>query len=157
MLYGRFVGSWDVRSVDMDQEGQRRDRSGEIAAASGTSHGSWGGRAVQDVLYPIGSTPGQFGTTLRSYDEKADVWHVSWMAPAGGEFIHLIGREAHGRIVQTGWGPDVGRREKWIFSDITDQSLLWQGMVSTDDGETWRLVQEMRATRRQDPSSNCRD
>ena len=69
------------------------------------------------------------------------------MSPAGGEYAHLIGRETDERIVQTGHGPDPARLDRWTFSEITDDSFLWQGEVSDDDGKTWRLVQEIHATR----------
>jgi hypothetical protein len=147
MLYGRFVGSWDVVAVDFDEEDGscRRERRGEW-------HFSWvlGGRGVQDVLHAVGSPPERFGTTLRCYDHAADVWRVSWMAPAGGEFVELVGRDLNGRIEQIGHSPDPTRIERWTFSEITDDSFLWQGEVSRDEGQTWRLIQEMRATRRDD-------
>ncbi|MGH2871311.1 MAG: hypothetical protein ACRDL5_02500 [Solirubrobacteraceae bacterium] len=143
MLYGRFVGSWRIESVNYDEHGQRRrERTGEW-------HFAWilGGRGVQDVLYAAGSPPEDFGTTLRCYDHLKDVWHVSWMQPADGEFVHLIGRETNGQIVQIGTGPDPSRQERWTFSEITANSFVWQGEVSRDGGQTWRLMQEMQATR----------
>src|SRR6266540_316366 len=67
-----------------------------------------------------------------------DLWHISWMSPACSEYAHLIGRETDERIVQTGHGPDPARLDRWTFSEITDDSFLWQGEVSDDDGKTWR-------------------
>jgi len=143
MLYGRFVGSWDVDATDFEGDGSSRRRRGEW-------HFAWvlGGRGVQDVLYAVGSPPELFGTTLRCYDAERDIWHVSWMAPAGGEFVHLVGRESEDGIVQIGQGPDPTRVERWTFSEISDDAFLWRGEVSYDGGDEWTLVQEMRAARR---------
>ncbi len=90
----------------------------------------------------------QFGTTLRCYDPTQDAWHVTWMQPFGGEFVHLVGRKVGDRVVQEGAGSDPRRRERWSFTDIASGSFLWLGEVSFDDGTTWFLEQEMRANRR---------
>jgi hypothetical protein len=58
-------------------------------------------------------------------------------------------RGARGRsgIELIGHGSDPTRIERWTFSEITEDSFLWRGDVSRDDGQTWRLIQEMHATR----------
>jgi hypothetical protein len=124
--------------------------TGQWRKLRGEWHFAWilGGRGVQDVLYAAGSTPDRFGTTLRCYDEQADVWRVSWMQPATGEFFELTGRAEGDRIVQIGHSPGSSAIECWTFSEITPESFLWQGEISADGGESWRLVQEMRARRR---------
>jgi hypothetical protein len=59
MLYGRFVGTWDVEATWYDGE--------EVRRGTGEWHFAWvlGGRGVQDVLYGSGASPDRFGTTLR--------------------------------------------------------------------------------------------
>jgi len=142
MLYGQLVGSWSVQSTWYD-------RNGEIKKKRGEWHFGWvlGGRGIQDVLFAEGATPDQYGTTLRCYDPALKIWHVSWMQPYGGEFVHLIGRKVGDSIVQEGSGLDPARRERWTFRDITANSFLWLGEVSFDGGKTWFLEQEMRGTR----------
>ncbi len=143
MLYGQFVGSWDMDVTWYEQGGGQRKGRGEW-------HFAWilGGRGIQDVLFGAGAPAHKFGTTLRCYDPAMDAWHVTWMQPYGGEFVHLLGRKVGDRIVQEGIGSDPRRRERWSFTDITPDSFLWIGEVSLDDGATWFLEQEMRATRR---------
>jgi hypothetical protein len=80
-----------------------------------------------------------------------DAWHIAWMQPASGEFVHLLGRKVGDWIVQEGIGSDHRRRERWSFTDITPNSFLWLGEVSLDDSVTWSLEQEMRAIRRAAP------
>lgn len=143
MLYGQFVGSWDIDATWYEPSGGSRKGKGQW-------HFAWilGGRGIQDVLFLSGAPRHEFGTTLRCYDVAVDAWHVSWMQPHGGEFVHLLGRKVGDRIVQEGVGSDPVRRERWSFTDITPDSFLWLGEVSFDEGVTWFLEQEMRAIRR---------
>jgi mannose-6-phosphate isomerase-like protein (cupin superfamily) len=76
MVFGQFVGSWDVVNVNIDeQDGMRLDEH------RCEWHFSWvlGGRGVQDVLYSVDWSPDRFGSTFRCYDPKADVWRCTWM------------------------------------------------------------------------------
>lgn len=148
MLYGQLVGSWDVEATWYDAEGGSRGGRGEW-------HFAWilGGRGIQDVLFASGASPHEFGTSLRCYDESLDAWHITWMQPQGGEYVHLIGRREDDRIVQEATNSDPGRRERWSFTDVSSDSFVWVDEVSLDGGATWRLEQEMRGVRRPTPSS----
>jgi hypothetical protein len=143
MLYGQFVGSWDIDALWHLPDGSTRTAKGEW-------HFGWilGGRGVQDVLFAAGAPRDHYGITLRCYDPSADIWHVTWMQPYGGEFVHLTGRKEGERIIQEGQGSDPSRRERWSFNDITPDSFLWLGEASFDGGLTWTLEQEMRGRRR---------
>lgn len=142
MLYGQFVGTWQIESAWF--KGEKIARK-----ARGTWVFGWilGGRGVQDVLFTAGAKPAQYGTTLRAYDELLDAWHISWMMPESGEFVDLLGRRIGDRIVQEGLGNDYLRRERWSFTEIAPDSFVWLGEVSFDRGATWVLEQRMRATR----------
>jgi hypothetical protein len=143
MLYGRLVGSWAVES-----SWQPRERPGR--KGSGEWHFAWilGGRGVQDLLYSSGAPAHERGTTIRCYDEAADLWHITWMQPAAREFVSLVGRAEGGRIVQVEEGrAGAGRIARWSFADITASSFLWLGESSEDGGASWSLEQEMKARR----------
>lgn len=144
MLYGQFVGAWDVDVTWYQADGGRRQGKGEW-------HFAWilGGRGVLDVLFASGAPAYQYGTTLRCYDKAMDAWHIAWMQPAGGEFVDLVGWQDGERIMQYGSGQDPRRSERWSFNEITPNSFLWLGEVSFDQGETWVLEQKMCATRRE--------
>ncbi len=145
-LYGRFVGSWDIDATWFDQSGPTSECRGEWQFA-------WilGGRAMQDVLFATGMPSDRFGTTLRCYDRVLDVWHIFWMQPAAREFVHLKGREVGDRIVQEGVDLASGRHLRWSFTEMTPDSFVWLGEVSSDEGRSWFLEQEMHATRRASP------
>ncbi|MHC1782270.1 MAG: hypothetical protein AB9891_05820 [Anaerolineaceae bacterium] len=142
MLYGQFVGSWDIDATWHQPDGISHTAKGEW-------HFDWvlGGRGVQDVLFAKGSPLDHFGTTLRCYDPTLDVWHITWMQPFGGEFVHLTGRQVGDRIVNEGSGTEAGRLERWSFTEITPRTFLWLGEASFDAGQTWFLEQEMHANR----------
>jgi hypothetical protein len=142
MLFGQFVGSWDIDGTWYQQGGESRQGKGEW-------HFAWilGGCGIQDVLFTSGAAPHQFGTTIRCYDKAMDAWHIVWMQPASGEFVRLLGRKIADRILIEGVGTDLRRRERWSFNKITPASFLWLGEVSFDGGVTWILEQDMRARR----------
>jgi len=152
MLFGRFVGAWDVDVTLYDFDGNVHARG------SGEWLFGWvlEGRAVQDVLIrPPRATranagePDEFweyGTTLRVYEPATGTWRVTWSAPVQGRALTLAARASGDDIVL-----DSEEREplwvRWVFSEITDDSCLWRGSASDDGGETWLLLQEMRMRR----------
>ena len=142
MLFGRFVGAWDVASTWWDADGSTRQQDGEW-------HFAWalGGRAVQDVLFGRDAAADQRGTTLRAYDERDGTWHVSWYCPAQAQFVHLVARRDGDGILIEGATTDGASRERWSFDRIEPDAFRWQGRTSEDGGATWRLQQEMHATR----------
>jgi hypothetical protein len=142
MLYGQFVGSWSMDATWFEKNGESRKGKGEW-------HFGWilGGRGIQDVLFAEGSPEHTFGTTIRCYDPVIDAWHITWMQPHGGEYVHLLGRKMGDRIVNQGYSADHERLARWSFSNIIPDSFLWLGEVSFDNGATWFLEQEMQGTR----------
>ncbi len=141
MLYGQFVGSWDIEGTWYQPDGSNTTGKGEW-------HFDWilGGSGVQDVLFASGAPAHQYGTTLRCYDKAIDAWHLVWMQPASGEFVNLVGRRVGDRAV--GETVDSNVRRRWSFTEITPTSFHWLGEMSSDNGHTWFLEQEMKAVRR---------
>jgi hypothetical protein len=151
MLFGQFVGTWDaeISSFGLDGAAPERRHSGEWRFG-------WvlEGRAIQDVLTSPrreeranGAETVEYGTTLRFYDARIDAWRITWVAPPFGRVVNLIARPHGEDILLEGRAPN-GSLVRWSFSEITGESFRWQGHVSTDEGRTWALAEEMSLRRR---------
>jgi hypothetical protein len=140
-LYGRLVGVWDI-------DNRYRDNDGQWHSATGHWCFGWvlGGRAVQDVLW-CPELPQRYpGTTIRCYDVRTKLWHITWLSPYSGSYVTQTARsDGNGGMIQEGADPD-GTRTRWVFRDVTATSFHWQGFSAAEKGE-FELVQEMNATR----------
>ena len=151
MLYGQFVGSWNLDVIEYKDDGTMRRRAGEW-------HFGWAleGRAVQDVwtVPPRGQREGdaaalsnRYGTTLRVYDPRIDAWHIQWTEPVGQTYLSMTGRAEGNDIVQLGRNA-AGQVIRWGFYEIMPDSFLWRGETSADGKTNWKRVVEFRALRK---------
>jgi hypothetical protein len=148
MLFGRFVGSWDLQWAGKGPDGQPARMDGEL-------HFGWvlGGRAVQDVwIVPGRGKPGEgqpplafHGSTIWFYDPSVDAWRSTWIEPVNGRVRRFLGRSVDGDVLLLSDEDDP--RLRWRFTDIERDSFRWLGQTSRDGGVTWDLTEEMLATR----------
>jgi hypothetical protein len=132
------LGSWQIANHQFDEAaGVWRDQ--ELTWHFGRIIDGLG---VQDVL----RSKNGCGTTIRVYDTGMDAWRVAWYGPRLGNFGTLVARPHGDEIYQDGTGQD-GRPLRWNFTEIEPDSFRWLGYISDDGGTTWRLEQQMRATR----------
>jgi hypothetical protein len=141
MLFGQFVGDWDIEARYVQSDGSWVKMSGEV-------HFGWilGGTAIQDVW--MGRKEGSkkltlFGTTIRFYDPKIDAWRSTWLSPIKGLVQTFIARKVDDRIVLE-LQNTTGYPEKWIFSQITPMSFRWHSEETHDCGKTWLMTEEMQ-------------
>ena len=147
MLFGQFVGAWDVAITNMQPDGTTINVEGEW-------HFGWAleGRAIIDVwIAPRRSLrdtagSGGYGTTVRFYDPAIDAWRSTWIAPTGHVVQPFIGRKIADEIVLEGRFEE-GILTRWIFSDITGARFRWRSVESSDEGMTWTETQTMDARR----------
>lgn len=156
MLYGQFIGSWDVKVIDHDPDGSCHEGFGEV-------HFGWvlEGRAIQDVwIVPRrdaghgrnASTIGnRYGTTLRVYDPNIKAWHIIWINPVTQAYNTMLGHKVKDEIVQE-YRDEDGTSNQWIFSEITPNAFHWIGRSSHDMGKTWYVETEFIAQRRGSPN-----
>jgi hypothetical protein len=95
------------------------------------------------------------GMTIRLYDKDADTWSLFWIdsrfariePPVTGRFANgrgtFLGPDAHNGI------PVVCR---FLWSDITADSVRWAQALSTDNGATWETNWVMELTRAEETS-----
>ena len=151
-LFGQFVGSWDVEVTNY-----RSDGSSETIPAEW--HFAWalGGRAIQDVwIAPSRAArvsgdftgrDGEWGATVRFYDEAINGWRSTWIGPRNRVVMPFLARNVGEEIVLEGSFTE-GVTTRWIFSEITTDSFSWRAVESKDNGQSWTRLQEMRARRR---------
>lgn len=152
MLYGQFVGEWDVAVTNHGDDGRTTRGTGEWIFG-------WvlEGRAIQDTWIvpsrkdrdPAAESPGPYGTTLRFYVPAENRWRIVWINPVGGAIERMTARAIGGEIVQEGHD-DEGRPFRWVFFGITGDAFRWQSEELTAAG-VWRVNQEMTVTRRPAP------
>jgi hypothetical protein len=141
MLFGQFVGDWDIASV------KTPNPSGVAFRAGGEVHFNWilDGRAVQDVWMSYDAqSKGAFpvGTTIRVYDPSMDAWQSTWISAISRTVQTFIARQVGKEIIlESQTKKDLP--ERWIFSDITPESFRWHSEESSDGGKLWALTEEM--------------
>jgi hypothetical protein len=148
MLFGRFVGSWEIEWRGVDADGTERRMQGEL-------HFGWvlGGRAVQDIwIVPARGLPGEgqpgvsfHGTTVRFYDPAIDAWRSTWIEPVNGRVRRFIGRPDGDDIVLL--SDEDEPQLRWRFTDVTPGSFRWVGEISRDGGTTFVFDEEMLVRR----------
>jgi uncharacterized protein len=148
-LFGQFVGDWEAEWTGYPADtSERQTGTGEI-------HFAWvlDGRAIQDVwIFPSrheqrqGQPLEEWGSTLRLYDPKLKRWTICWATPLNAA-IRLMTARAVGEEIWVEGSNLKGQLLRWIFSQITPHSFHWRNVVSEDDGQTWRLQEELEARR----------
>lgn len=141
--FGQFVGLWRFRMEIYNSDGT-------IRSGVGTWDFHWlvPGKAVQDI-WKLSNTGGdahkpykEIGTTIRVLDERAHVWHVVWIATMKPSVQEFLATERDDKLELLGRDRD-GSLTIWCFSHITPKSFDWTAKSSKDEGQTWRLEQEM--------------
>ena len=149
MLFGQFVGDWDIVSV------KSPNPSGVAFKAGGEVHFAWilGGRAIQDVWMTYDDELKKavpVGTTIRVYDPGSGTWKSTWISVLRHTVQTFIARQFREDVILEGI-TEAAKPERWIFSEIKPDSFRWHSEESSDDGESWTLTEEM-VMRRQRPS-----
>jgi len=148
MLFGQFVGAWDVDVTFIQPDGTRMEVPAEW-------HFGWAleGRAVVDVwIAPRrslrdGSGDGEYGASLRFFDPTVDGWRSTWIGPGRRVVMPFVARPVGDEIVLEGSFAE-GVLEQWVFSDVSEDRFQWRAVESHDGGATWTTKQEMAARRR---------
>ena len=149
-VFDRFVGTWDCDYVHYEKDGSVTKYPGEVIFG-------WiiDGRALQDIWigYEKGRSKNErsIGTTLRIFDSKSRKWRIVWVDPEAGVIKALTGGAVGDRIVLEGRAED-GSSMRWSFNDIRNDSFVWRGETSSDEGRRWRLTAEYHMRRRSMPA-----
>lgn len=86
------------------------------------------------------------GINLRTYDAKAEKWHIEWVDNINHRFINFEGSSEPGEFRMEGIN-SAGRLAKIRFFDFKPNSFKWEQAWTFDNGNTWVVVSKMNATR----------
>jgi hypothetical protein len=149
MLFGSFVGEWDMQVEFFDQGGST------IWTGPGLWSFAWilDGRAIQDVLtydsaesFPAPPGIRRIGTSIRYYHPTERIWRMTWVGATAGIYLTFAARRVDAGISIVGADTD-GSPLEWVFSDITPNSFIWTGRTAAGGGPWW-IEQRMVGTRR---------
>jgi hypothetical protein len=154
--FGRLAGLWSMHVTYYPANGS----PGSSATGTWEFGYALDGRAVIDVWQVPGrdtlaGTPRaadqECGLCVRIWDPGLQLWRFTFHGTAHGHLIHMYAREIDDEIVmERAQGGDLIR---WIFSGIGPESFHWRSQRSTDGGASWRLEQQVRATRAAGPAT----
>jgi hypothetical protein len=145
-VFAPLVGSWDLRVTDVAPDGAETERDGEW-------HFGWAldGRALADVwISPsraaraAGAPDGEWGLSLRFWDEALGRYRSTWHGPARGWVIPFTATPSPDGLVLAGERDGTGVR--WVFSEVTAEAFRWR--AEEDDGAGYRVRQRFVAARR---------
>jgi AraC-like DNA-binding protein len=153
MLFGQFVGVWDMDVEYYDRTGACTHR------ATWEWSFDWilGGRAIQDIIVrldPAGDTAPQRtagGTTVRYCDPDTGQWTVYFLGAVTGNTVLLRGGAVGDAIILEGTEPN-GTHNRWTFTDIRAGSFTWTGVESADGTAWWRNQQMLGRRRTGEPA-----
>src|SRR2546421_12568645 len=145
MLFGQFVGDWEVDFTVHRPDGEKQIEKAEW-------HFGWvlDGRAIQDVFVIPRRSDWQnstwarpdYGTCLCFYDASIEGWRVVWISPRHAEVFTFTARLVADEIILEGKDKD-NLPMRWIFSNITANSFQWRRVGSPHNGATWQLQKDM--------------
>ena len=146
MFFGQFVGDWEFEMTATKPDGSQVSGKGEW-------YFGWilAGRALQDVwIFPGAGQPQprgswEYGSSVRFYDPKEDVWRLSWIGPVRTNIGNFTGRMVGKEFVFEGKDRD-GDMAHWV-NDLQADHFQWRAEVSQDGGKTWKLIQHMNVRR----------
>jgi hypothetical protein len=147
-VFAPLIGSWDLVVEYLDADGGVETRE------DGEWHFGWAldGRALADVwISPSraararGARDGEWGLSLRFWDEAAGAYRSTWHGPLRGWLIPFTARPTDDGLALE--GERDGTRLRWTFSELTDDSFRWRAEEASGGG-AFRVVQRFAATRR---------
>jgi hypothetical protein len=141
-----LTGSWNVHNRRLTKRLVGSDEWIEFTAPAVCWPLFDGMANVDEITFPDGTR----GLTLRLFDQEREEWSLYWASSGNGTlFPPVVGRFKDGRGVFYGDDTEGGTpvRVRFIWSDITPNSVRWEQAFSVDGGATWEVNWTMHFTR----------
>jgi hypothetical protein len=139
-----WLGEWDLNWP--------AEQTGGEAGEKGTGTNRLG-RLFGDCVIEenFATDDGRFeGRSLSVYDEAAGLWRQTWVDSSGGYLVFTGGLNNGEMELRTAAVERDGETvvSRMVFTDITDDSLIWHWQGSRDGGETWNELWTISYKRR---------
>lgn len=125
-----WLGTWDLEWVDAKGNKQK---------GTNTINKILGGCVIEEN-FSTGGTQPYLGKSHSLYDVKSGLWKQTWV-DSGGAYIDLTGEFKDGKMTLRRETTDAKGSKtlfRMIFSNIKNDSFLWDWESSADGGKTWK-------------------
>ena len=128
-----WVGEWECSGKSRTTPG--RDEWQDTKATNSVTK-ELGGKVVEENF-----TMGSFlGKSVSVYDKNRKIWRQTWVDSSGGYLVFEGGMQGEKMVLTKVTGSNEGDvRQRMVFSEIDDDSFVWDWERSTDRGKTWEL------------------
>ncbi len=145
-VFGRLVGTWEVKYTDFSKDGKVSHRSGELIVG-------WvmDGRVIQDlwIVNPSGARrEREVYADLRYFDPKSRTWPAIFIDPQDASVARFTNDPQGDDRIVLDTRDFNGKETRWSINDIRPNSFVWREEESSDGGKTWRLEAEHQMKRR---------
>jgi hypothetical protein len=125
-----WIGTWDLEWVDAQGQKQK---------GTNTINKILGGCVIEENFSTVGANP-YLGKSHSVYDAASGKWKQTWV-DSGGGYLDFRGGFDGGTMTLSREGTDPkGNKimQRMVFSEIRNDSILWDWESSADNGKTWK-------------------
>jgi hypothetical protein len=140
-----WVGDWDIQSRQRSPGGDAWVEGKCINHVRRILNG----RVIEERFDGSQLSPPLSGLSVSAYNRALGRWQQTWVDDEGN-YLDFIGGWQGDRMVLSRTAERGGRRvlQRMVWQDITPDRLTWTWESSADGGKTWRVLWELRYTRR---------
>jgi hypothetical protein len=136
-----WVGEWDLT-----WPGQKAN---EVDHGTNSIKRIMDGCVVQEN-FSGGDSMGMRGTSLSTFDTRANKWKQTWVDNQGG-YLDFVGEFKDGKMIlqREGVRPDGTKvLQRMVWKNITTSEFDWSWEASLDGGKTWQVNWPIRYKRK---------
>jgi hypothetical protein len=127
-----WLGAWDV---SWGEDGKGINHIERILA----------GKIIQENFI----APDLHGMSVSSFDPERGLWCQTWV-DSNGTYLDFTGKFEDGKMILARDAIVKGQacRQRMVWYDIQENKLTWNWERSDDNGKSWRVLWQVRYTRK---------
>lgn len=135
-----WVGDWTM-------EGRSRTSFEKDEYTDGKCENTIEKRQDGKVIHENFRTDGFTGESWSVFQPQTKTWRQTWV-DNGGSYLLFEGGRVDNKIILNMTNAPKGVQARMVFSDIKDNSFVWNWEQSRDEGKSWVLMWELRYKRK---------